>query len=98
MPLQTLTLKLDGITAGDYLAWCRDPDRPELGFGLRSVHVDADPLGDTITAVLDWNQPGPAPVAAATAAGLSLLPGARIHPLMTWAADANNEPVTAMAA
>ena len=26
MPLQILTLKLDGITAGDYLTWCRDPE------------------------------------------------------------------------
>jgi len=25
MALQTLTLKLDGITAGDYLTWCRGP-------------------------------------------------------------------------
>ena len=32
MPLQILALKLDGITAGDYLAWCRDPDPHALGF------------------------------------------------------------------
>ena len=30
MALQTLTLKLDGITAGDYLTWCRDPEPPAL--------------------------------------------------------------------
>ena len=84
--LQVLTLKLDGITAGDYLTWCRDPDPPALNFALRSVHVDADPLSDTITATLDWNQPAPSPAAAATAAGLPLLPGAQIHPLTTWAA------------
>ena len=60
MPLQILTLKLDGITAGDYLTWCRDPEPPALDFALRSISIDADPLGDTITANLDWNQP-PAP-------------------------------------
>jgi hypothetical protein len=71
MPLQILTLKLDGITAGEYLTWCCDPDPPALDSALRSIRVDADPLGDTITAILDWNQPAPAPpAAAATAAGL----------------------------
>ena len=61
MPLQILTLKLDGITAGDYLTWCRDPDPPSLGHTLRALHVDADPLGDTITAILDWMRPPPPP-------------------------------------
>jgi hypothetical protein len=42
MPLQILTLKLDGITAGDYLMWCRDPDPPALDFALRSISIDAD--------------------------------------------------------
>jgi len=79
MPLQSLTLKLDGITAADYLAWCRDPDPPALGYRLRSIHVEADPLGDTITASLDWNQPVPSPRAAAAMAGLSLPPGAHVH-------------------
>jgi hypothetical protein len=51
MPLQILTLKLDGITAGDYLTWCQDPDPPALDFTLRSISIDADPLGDTITAI-----------------------------------------------
>ena len=50
MPLQILSLKLDGITAGDYLTWCRDPEAPTLDFALRSVTVDTDPLRDTITA------------------------------------------------
>jgi hypothetical protein len=72
MSLQPLTLKLDGITAGDYLTWCRDPDPPALDYGLRSIRVDGDPLGDTITAILDWNQPEPAPRAAASASGLLL--------------------------
>ena len=104
MQPQILNVKLDGITAGDYLAWCRDPDPPALGFALRSIHVDADPLGDTITATLDWDQPAPPPSVAAAAAGLPLLPGAQIHPLTTWAAAAthsspqNIQPVTALAA
>ena len=80
MPLQMLTLKLDGITAGDYLTWCRDPDPPALGFTLRSLAVDADPLGDTITAILDWNQPPPTAPAAATTAGLPLSAGVEIYP------------------
>jgi hypothetical protein len=75
MSLQILTLKLDGITAGDYLTWCRDPDPPALDYALRSIRVDADPLGDTITAILDWHQPAPVPATAATAAGLPLPPG-----------------------
>jgi hypothetical protein len=37
MSLQILTLKLDGITAGDYLTWCRDPDPPALDYGLCSI-------------------------------------------------------------
>jgi hypothetical protein len=69
MPLQILTLKLDGITAGDYLTWCRDPEPPALDFALRSISVDADPLGDTITAILDWHESPPPPPAAASAAG-----------------------------
>ena len=80
MPLQILSLKLDGITAGDYLTWCRDPEPPALDFALRSVSVDADPLGDTITAILDWNGPAPRPSAAATAAGLPLSAGVEIYP------------------
>ncbi|HYB29601.1 MAG TPA: hypothetical protein VEF89_23530 [Solirubrobacteraceae bacterium] len=88
MSLQILTLKLDGITAGDYLAWCRDPDPTALGLALRSVHIDAAPLGNTITATLDWNQPVPPPPAAATAAGLPLLPGTQTHALMAPTAAA----------
>ena len=83
MPLQTLTLKLDGITADDYLTWCRDPEPPALDFALRSISIDADPLGDTITAVLDWGQPPPTLSAAATAAGLPLSAGVQIQQLLT---------------
>lgn len=84
MSLQILSLRLDGITAGDYLTWCRDPDPPALDYALRSIRIDADPLGDTITAILDWIQPPPAPAAAATAAGLPVAPGVAIHP---WPAN-----------
>lgn len=83
MPLQILSLKLDGITAGDYLTWCRDPEPPALDFALRSVSVDADPLGDTITATLDWNGSVPWPSVAARAAGLPLSAGVEIYPFHT---------------
>jgi hypothetical protein len=79
MPLQILTVKLDGITAGDYLAWCRDPDPPALDLALRSISVAAEPLGDTITAILDWGESPPRAPAAATAAGLPLAAGVQIH-------------------
>jgi hypothetical protein len=79
MTLQILTLMLDGITAGDYLTWCRDPGPPALDFALRSISLDADPFGDTITATLDWNLPAPAPAAAAAAAGLALPAGIEIQ-------------------
>lgn len=78
MSLQVLTLTLDGITADDYLTWCRDPDPPALDLTLRSISADADPLGDRITAILDWNQPPPSPVAAAAAAGLPLPSGVKL--------------------
>jgi hypothetical protein len=92
MSLQILSLKLDGITAGDYLTWCRDPDPPALDYGLRSIRVDAYPFGDTITATLNWNQPAPAPAAAATAAGLPLLPGVQLHALaLTGAPDSHGD-------
>jgi len=94
MPLQILTLKLKGITAGDYLTWCRDPEPPALDFALRSVRVDAAPLGDTITAILDWDQPAPAPAAAATAAGLPLSAGVQIHPLLVTDAPHTNDDRT----
>ncbi len=82
MALQVLTLKLNDVTAGDYLTWCRDPDPPALDVTLQSVSVDADPLGDTITAVLDWKQSPPPLAAAATAAGLPLTTGVEVRGLM----------------
>jgi hypothetical protein len=74
--------ELDGITAGDYLTWCRDPDPPALDLTLRSISIDADPLRDTITAILDRNQPPPAAPAAANAAGLPLSAGVQVHQLL----------------
>jgi hypothetical protein len=74
MSLQHLSLRLDGITAGDYLTWVRDPEPPALGIGLDSIAVSAEPLGDTIEAVLSWSVPPPSPHAAAAAAGLPPTP------------------------
>jgi hypothetical protein len=69
---QVLTLKLDGITAGDYLAWVRDPEPAGLDLGLHSMEVRADPLGSTIEAILWWSIPAPSPAVAARAAGLPI--------------------------
>jgi hypothetical protein len=70
MTLQTITLHLDGITAADYLAWVRDAEPVALGRGLRSVSVDAEPLGATVTAKLAWDGSAPPLPLAARAAGL----------------------------
>src|SRR2546421_8385902 len=83
MALQTLTLKLDGITAGDYLTWCRDPEPPALDFALRSISIEAEPLGDTITAILDWSHSPPPAALAASAAGLPLSTGVKIDEVRT---------------
>jgi hypothetical protein len=83
MALQTLTLELDGITAGDYLTWCRDPEPPALDFALRSISIDAEPLGDTITAILDWSHSPPPVAVAAGAAGLPLSAGVKIDEMRT---------------
>jgi hypothetical protein len=72
MALQVLILTLDGITAGDYLAWVRDPEPPALGEDLCEVSVQGDPLGDTVEAVLTWRGAAPAPSVAASIAGLPL--------------------------
>jgi hypothetical protein len=74
MALQFLILTLDGITAGDYLAWVRDPEPPALGQDLRAVSVQEDPLSDTIEAVLAWRGAAPAPAVAASIAGLHRTP------------------------
>jgi hypothetical protein len=79
MPRQTLILDLDEITANDYLQWVRDPEPPALDSGLRSIHLEADPLGATITAVLDWAGTPPPARVAGPAAGLPLAYGIRIR-------------------
>ncbi|HEV3000848.1 MAG TPA: hypothetical protein VGW75_08945 [Solirubrobacteraceae bacterium] len=73
MSRQILTLQLDGLTAGDYLAHVSDPEPPALGSGLRSIDVRADALGGSVEATLDWAGPAPAARAAAQAAGLPLV-------------------------
>jgi hypothetical protein len=88
VPLQYLALELDGITAGDYLTWVRDPEPPALGFGLDSVTVRADPLGETIQATLAWNRPPPPPRAAALLAGFPLTPEVTAVEARTLAAAA----------
>jgi len=83
MTIQILTLRLADITAGDYLQWVRDPDPPALSGGLRSVGVQGDPLGDTITAILDWAGPAPPAQLAAPSAGLPLSAGVRVWDPLT---------------
>jgi hypothetical protein len=69
---QRLTFELDGMTAGDYLAYVRDPEPPGLGSVLRSIAIDAEPLGDTIQVVLSWNGTPPPPADAEILAGLPM--------------------------
>ena len=70
MIFQRLTFHLEGMTAADYLAYVRDPEPPGLGRGLRSITVDAEPLGSVIEFVLAWDGVPPAPHAAEVLAGL----------------------------
>jgi hypothetical protein len=71
--IQHITVQLDGITAGDYLAHQLDSDPPLETSQLRSVTLDVpDPLGDSIGAVLRWDGRPPSARAAATAAGFAL--------------------------
>jgi hypothetical protein len=72
MQAQLLTLRLEGITTGDYLAYVRDPEPQALGLDLRSVTVQGDPLGDTVEALLCWRSSPPDALAAAPIAGLPL--------------------------
>jgi hypothetical protein len=55
--VQSLIIRLNGITAGDYLAWVRDPEPPALDHSLRSVAVSAEPLGDLVHVELIWGGP-----------------------------------------
>ena len=74
---QRLTFELDGITAGDYLAYVRNPDPPGLGRALRSMAIHAEPLGDTIEVVLGWDGPAPEPAQAEILSGLPMTPEVR---------------------
>ena len=74
MATQELTLRLEGITAGDYLTWVRDPEPPALRYGLRRMEVMADPLGDSIQVLLAWEGQAPEPRDAAASAGFPLTP------------------------
>ena len=74
MTFQRLIFELDGITAGDYLAYVRNPEPPGLGTVLRSMAINAEPLGDTIEFVLGWDGPAPEPAQAEILAGLPLIP------------------------
>jgi hypothetical protein len=77
MHLQLLTITLDGITAGDYLAWVCDPEPAALGAELRSIRVQADPAGDTIDVTLTWTGSPRTAALALAAAGLPLTPDLR---------------------
>lgn len=71
--IQHITVQLDGITAGDYLAHQLDADPPLETSRLRSVTLDVpDPVGDTIGAALCWDGHAPSARAAAVAAGFAL--------------------------
>ncbi len=70
MPCQIITIRLDGLTAGDYLAHLCDPDPAAGGLGLLSVDVRAEPLGDVVEASLVWAGAVPEASDAAQAAGL----------------------------
>jgi hypothetical protein len=75
MLVQSLVIRLDGITAGDYLAWVRDPEPPALDQGLRSVAISAEPLGELVYIDVVWaGRPPTIPSAAAVAAGFGLTP------------------------
>ena len=69
---QEIELHLDGITAGDYLTYYVDSDPAVQAPRLRAVSLDADPVGNLVTASLRWDGPPPAAKVAAVAAGLHL--------------------------
>ena len=69
MTYQTLHLRLDGMTAGDYLAHLRDPEPASLGAGLHAVVGEAEPLADVVAALLAWEGAAPEPCRAAAMAG-----------------------------
>jgi hypothetical protein len=90
---ESLLIRLAGITAGDYLAWVRDPEPPALDDGLRSIAISAEPLGDLVNIELVWAvQPPTDPSAAAVAAGFPLTPEVVAVHGVTCTADRHSEP------
>ena len=86
--VQSLVIRLDGITAGDYLTWVRNPDPPALGQGLRSIAISAEPLGELVQIELVWaGRPVMIPSDAAVAAGFPLTPEVVAVHGATWTAD-----------
>jgi hypothetical protein len=71
MIYQKLRLKLEGMTACDYLAHFHDPEPAVLGSGLREVVVRATPLDDVVEALLTWNETPSDECAAAHLAGFA---------------------------
>ena len=73
--VRSLVIRLDGITAADYLAWVWDPEPAALDDGLRSVAVSAAPVGELVNIEPVWaGQPPTTPRTAAAAAGFALPP------------------------
>jgi hypothetical protein len=71
---QELAIFLDGITAGDYLTWVRDPEPHALGRDLIAIAAEADPLADRIEVQLIWDHTPPDLWTAASAAGFAMTP------------------------
>jgi hypothetical protein len=88
MHVQSLLTRLDGMTAGDYLTWVRDPEPPALDDGLRSVATSTAPLAEPVDTVLVWaGQPPTTSDAAAVAAGFALTPEVAAAQSATRTAD-----------
>jgi hypothetical protein len=86
--VQSLRIRLGGITAGDYLTWVRDAEPPALDRGLRSVATRAELLGELVNVELVWTgQPPTTPSAAAAAAGFAVTPEVVAVHSATWTAD-----------
>jgi hypothetical protein len=88
---QTLTLLLDGITAGDYLQWVRDPDPPNPKH-LTLIAARCATLGDRIQLELLVEGEPLSPSLAANAVGFPItadvaaVRGRSEHPRL-WQSD-----------
>lgn len=72
MQTQVITIELSEITAGDYLAHCRDADHALEGSRLHSVSVHSEPSAARVVAILRWDGSAPGVAAAAAAAGFHI--------------------------